>query len=105
MSSENTTSNFLRRIARENVRRSRSAHALDFAAERLVADRVQADIHILAFAQVGAVEFADLGNYFQLGEIEDVGNRNTGLDLVTIADIRYLHTGDEDALAILSNCH
>ena len=41
--------------------------------------------------QIGAIEFADLGDDLQFGQIEHIRNRHTGLHLVAFPDIRDLH--------------
>ena len=92
---------FLRRVGGEDVGRGGTAHRLDPAGEVLVGNGVEMDLHLLAFLEVGAVEFTHLGHQFQLGKIENVGDGHAGLHLVAFAEVGDLHAREHEIGPVL----
>ena len=50
----------------------------------------------LAFPQIGAIQFADARHDLQFGEVQHVGHRHSGLNLVAFANIGHLRSGEEE---------
>ncbi len=90
-------------VERERVGARRTAQRLDGRLQLLFRKRIERHFRFLALFQVGAIEFADLGDDFHLGKVEDVRDGNAGLDLVAFADVRHLRAGEHEARTILTH--
>ena len=77
---------FFRRLAGEDIRRSRVAQSLDRARNGLVGHRVQANEDLLPLLQVGSLGLFDAGQKFHFRQVEQLGDRHAGRHLVPFAN-------------------